>query len=124
MTVGRKWRILVRARVALERRMRDVDQWLDDLGLRQYARTFIENGVDRRALRHLTEQDLRDLGVLLGHRRVLLAAIAKLPEENADEAERRQFTVMFCDLVGSTAVSTGLDVEDYSEPIRPFPHAC
>ncbi len=51
--------------------MRDVEQWLDGLGLRQYARTFIENGVDRRALRHLTEQDLRDLGVLLGHRRIL-----------------------------------------------------
>src|SRR5258708_31248928 len=104
--------------------MRDVERWLNDLGLRQYAEAFVENGVDRRALRHLTEQDLRDLGVLLGHRRVLLAAIAKLPEENADEAERRQLTVMFCDLVGSTALSTQLDVEDYRELIRTFHDIC
>jgi len=118
--------------------MRDVEQWLDDLGLGQYARTFIENGVDRRALSHLTEQDLRDLDVLLGHRRILLAAIAKLPERDAsaaadtaeprpftaDEAERRQLTVMFCDLVGSTALSTQLDAEDYRELIRRFHDTC
>src|SRR5260370_29883556 len=118
--------------------MRDVERWLDDLGLRQYAQAFIENGVDGRALRHLTEQDLRDLGVLLGHRRILLAAIAKLVERDArdatdtvgsstltaNEAERRQLTVMFCDLVGSTALSTQLDVEDYRELIRRFHDTC
>jgi class 3 adenylate cyclase/tetratricopeptide (TPR) repeat protein len=116
----------------------DVEQWLDDLDLRQYAQTFVKNGVDSRALRYLTEQDLQDLGVLLGHRRILMAAIAKLAGQNAgvasdagepgasirDEAERRQLTVMFCDLVGSTALSTELDVEDYRELIRTFHDIC
>jgi class 3 adenylate cyclase len=116
----------------------DVEQWLDDLDLRQYAQTFVKNGVDSRALRYLTEQDLQDLGVLLGHRRILMAAIAKLAGQDAgvasdttepgastrDEAERRQLTVMFCDLVGSTALSTELDVEDYRELIRTFHDIC
>ena len=89
-------------------------------------------------LYHLTEQDLRDLGVLLGHRQVLLAAIAKLSDQDArgatahatsggfvgEEAERRQLTVMFCDLVGSTALSAQLDVEDYRDLIRTFHETC
>ena len=54
--------------------MSDVAQWLEDLGLGQYSSAFAENGVDFRSLPHLTEQDLKDLGVLLGHRRVLLTA--------------------------------------------------
>ena len=118
--------------------MPDVERWLGDLGLRQYAQAFLDNGVGWQALHHLTEQDLRDLGVLLGHRRVLLAAIAKLADQDArgaaahatsggfagEEAERRQLTVMFCDLVGSTALSAQLDVEDYRELIRTFHETC
>src|SRR6202043_2834272 len=120
------------------RRMPDVERWLGDLGLRQYAQAFLDNGVGWQALHHLTEQDLRDLGVLLGHRRVLLAAVAKLADQDArgaaahatsggfagEEAERRQLTVMFCDLVGSTALSAQLDVEDYRDLIRTFHETC
>ena len=86
----------------------------------------------------MTDQDLRDLGVLLGHRRILLAAIAKLikhdarmPADTAEphtftegEAERLQLTVMFCDLVGSTALSTQFDAEDYRELIRRLHDTC
>src|SRR5262245_9982994 len=111
--------------------MPDVEKWLDDLGLGQYRQTFVRNGVDRRALSYLTDQDLQGLGVLLGHRRILLAAIAKLAKQNAgvtsasmprhevpfDEAERRQLTVMFCDLLSSTALSSQLDPEDLREII-------
>src|SRR5260370_4342265 len=129
---------LLQPQAARERHVPDVEQWLDDLDLRQYAQTFVKNGVDSRALRYLTEQDLQDLGVLLGHRRILMGAIGKLAGQDAgvasdarepgastrDEAERRQLTVMFCDLVGSTALSTELDVEDYRELIRTFHDIC
>ena len=118
--------------------MPDVERWLGELGLRQYAQAFLDNGVDWQALHHLTEQDLRDLGVLLGHRQLLLAAIARLAGQQAraapapagsvgpagEEAERRQLTVMFCDLVGSTELSARLDVEDYRDLIRTFHETC
>src|SRR5215471_14426391 len=106
--------------------MQPIAAWLDKLGLGHYAQRFAENGIDLSDLRHLTDQDLKDIGVLLGHRRKMLAAIAELagavpatfqpaaaiePKPH-DAAERRQLTVMFCDLVGSTALSARLDPED------------
>ena len=104
-----------------------IAEWLESIGLGEYAQRFAENAIDRSTLRDLTEHDLKDLGVLLGHRRKLLRAIAELDEtipiapaspvtkperEPSDEAERRHLTVMFCDLVGSTALSVRLDPED------------
>ena len=104
--------------------MRTTAEWLASIGLSEYAQRFTENGIDLSTVRDLTEQDLKDLGVLLGHRRKLLRAIAEFDEgasapaetviepEPLDEAERRHLTVMFCDLVGSTALSARLDPED------------
>src|SRR6516164_5659078 len=107
--------------------MNGIAEWLESIGLTEYAQRFSENAVDFSTLRDLTDQDLKELGVLLGHRRKLLRAIAELdvtsaiattppptnPErEPLDEAERRHLTVMFCDLAGSTALSTRLDPED------------
>ncbi|NRP75007.1 hypothetical protein ILFOPFJJ_05930 [Ensifer psoraleae] len=105
-------------------RFMDVGAWLRELGLERYERSFRENEIDARSLPHLTAEDLKELGVtLVGHRRLLLDAIAALgktqpvdaaPEQTdiqeqqpvrspKGEAERRQLTVLFCDLVGSTA---------------------
>jgi SAM domain (Sterile alpha motif) len=94
--------------------VQEIAEWLDKLGMCEYAQRFAENGISVAALRHLTDQDLKDIGVLLGHRRVMLAAISKLagaapatPEPTVsaepkpqDTAERRQVTVMFSDLEG------------------------
>ncbi|MGA7334621.1 MAG: adenylate/guanylate cyclase domain-containing protein, partial [Pseudolabrys sp.] len=104
--------------------MTDIAEWLASIGLGEYAQRFAENAIDLSVVRDLTEQDLKELGVLLGHRRKMLRAIAELdgvapaPTETAtepvprDESERRHLTVMFCDLVGSTALSERLDPED------------
>src|SRR6202045_3053366 len=103
-----------------------IAEWLASLGLSEYAHRFAENGIDISVLRHVTDQDLKDIGVLLGHRRKILAAVGELagvvpamPGRNTateprrqDAAERRQLTVMLCDLVGSTALSARLDPED------------
>ncbi len=116
----------------------DIDAWLRGLGLEQYALAFRDNAVDGEVLRELTADDLKDLGVtLVGHRRKLVAAIAALrgdaPQTAADTepvavaisgaAERRQLTVMFCDLVGSTALSTRFDPEDLRELIGEYHRA-
>jgi hypothetical protein len=108
----------------------DVAAWLQSLGLERYVPAFRENDVDADVLRRLTTEDLRELGIAsIGHRRRLLDAIAALTEvalrptvvpaatmaaASSDAplhagAERRQLTVMFCDLVGSTALSARLD---------------
>ena len=104
--------------------MQSIAEWLASIGLEEYAERFNENAVDLAVLTDLTEQDFKDLGVKLGHRRKLLRAIAELdraaapPSEAArkpgqrEEAERRQLTIMFCDLVGSTALTAQLDPED------------
>jgi class 3 adenylate cyclase len=110
--------------------MQQIADWLEKLGMSEYSQRFAENGINFPALRHLTDQDLKDIGVLLGHRRIILAAIAELggaaattPEHPArepraqDTAERRQVTVMFSDLVGSTALSARMDPEDLREVI-------
>ena len=98
----------------------DVAEWLRGLGLGQYAPAFRDNDIDGEVLRRLTGEDLRELGVRsIGHRRRLLDAIASLGAAETlpapivtPGAERRQLTVMFCDLVGSTALSARLDPED------------
>jgi predicted ATPase/class 3 adenylate cyclase len=104
----------------------DIADWLHGLGLEQYAPAFAQNHIRPELLPSLTAEDLKDLGVTsVGHRRRLLEAIAALraPPSAAvettvreapirPEAERRQVTVMFCDLVGSTALSDRLDPED------------
>jgi class 3 adenylate cyclase len=106
--------------------MQQIAEWLEKLGLGQYAQRFAENEIDISVLRHLSDQDLKDIGVPLGHRRKMLAAIGELagaalaPPQPAtatepkpqDTAERRQVTVMFSDLVGSTALSARMDPED------------
>ena len=111
--------------------MQQIANWLEKLGMSEYAQRFVENDVDTTVLRHLTDQDLKDLGVSLGHRRKMLAAFAELPGaiqskpepvssvelKPQDIAERRQVTVMFSDLVGSTALSARMDPEDLREVI-------
>ncbi len=116
----------------------DIAEWLRGLGLVRYEPAFRENEIDSAVLPSLTAEDLRDLGVtLVGHRRRLLEAIAALRAEApaatetaaardamaAGDAERRQLTVMFCDLVGSTALSTRLDPEDLREVIGAYHRA-
>jgi len=116
----------------------DVADWLRRLGLEQYARAFADNDIDGEILPELTADDLIGLGVTsIGHRRRLLAAIAALrgdvPQAATDtaaaavavsgEAERRQLTVMFCDLVGSTPLSVRFDPEDLREVIGAY-HRC
>jgi class 3 adenylate cyclase/predicted ATPase len=111
----------------------DIAAWLHSLGMQQYEEAFRDNAIDAAVLPELTADDLKDLGVsLVGHRRKLLAAIAALRNEvgpvleaavAAQAAERRQLTVMFCDLVGSTALSTRLDPEDLREVIGAYHHA-
>jgi class 3 adenylate cyclase/predicted ATPase len=113
----------------------DIATWLHDLGLEQYEEAFRDNAIDAAILPELTAEDLRDLGVsLVGHRRKLLAAIAALRNEgrpapkrsevvDTATAERRQLTVMFCDLVGSTALSARLDPEDLRDVIAAYHRA-
>jgi class 3 adenylate cyclase len=115
--------------------MTGISEWLTSIGLGEYAQRFGENAIDLSVVRDLTEQDLKDLGVLLGHRRKMLRAIAEfkgdvLPTPGTgakptprDGAERRQLTVMFCDLVGSSALSARLDPEDLRAVIGAY-HAC
>jgi class 3 adenylate cyclase/predicted ATPase len=108
----------------------DVIAWLSRLGLEQYEQAFRENDVDAEVLPELTADDLIDLGVTsIGHRRKMLAAIALIRDKRppvskeSSSAERRQLTVMFCDLVGSTALSTRFDPEDMREIIAAYHRA-
>jgi class 3 adenylate cyclase len=117
--------------------MQQIADWLGKLGLGQYAQRFAENDINFSILSDLTDQDLKEIGVSsLGHRRQLLRAIAELRgvEKGApkappppaiavtpqDTAERRQVTVMFSDLVGSTALSARMDPEDLREVISAY----
>jgi class 3 adenylate cyclase len=117
----------------------DIAAWLRGLGLEQYAPAFRDNDVDSEVLPQLTVDDLISIGVTsVGHRRKLLAAIALLgasaaattmptaPVSDASaraEAERRQLSVMFCDLVGSTPLSTRFDPENLREIVGAY-HRC
>ena len=116
----------------------DIGGWLRSLGLERYEAAFRENEIDDTVLPSLTAEDLKDLGVgIVGHRRKLLDAIAvlgayasakaptaeapsTLPKPAQDTAERRQVTVMFSDLVGSTALSARMDPEDLREVISAY----
>jgi class 3 adenylate cyclase len=118
----------------------DVGNWLRSLGLERYEAAFRENEITENVLPNLTAEDMRELGVAaLGHRRTLLDAIAVLrhakaakpasadgevnlpaPSIHPKDAERRQVTVMFSDLVGSTAMSTRMDPEDLREVISTY----
>ena len=119
----------------------DVAVWLRSLGLERYEAAFRENEISERVLPSLTQEDLKEIGVgPVGHRRMLLEAIAALradtgdnaPSANSpvvssalkvspeDRAERRQVTVMFSDLVGSTALSARMDPEDLREVISSY----
>ena len=109
----------------------DIATWLHGLGLQQYEPAFRENAIDASLLPELTAEDLRDIGVnLVGHRRKLLAAISSLRSGVASgsaasptSGERRQLTVMFCDLVGSTALSVRRDPEDLRDLIAAYHRA-
>jgi class 3 adenylate cyclase len=119
----------------------DVEEWLRSLGLGRYEAAFRENEIDETVLPSLTHETLKELGVIaVGHRLKLLDAIAalrpdgsaKAPSADAapsaaapsvspeDRAERRQVTVMFSDLVGSTALSARMDPEDLREVISAY----
>src|SRR5215475_9609625 len=119
--------------------MQQIADWLERLGLGQYAPRFAENDIDFEVLSDLTDQDLEKIGVAsVGHRRKLLRAIANLKDletitpavaiaaappaipRAADTGERRQVTVMFSDLVGSTALSARMDPEDLRELISAY----
>ena len=112
--------------------MQRIADWLEKLGMSEYAQRFAENRIDFSVLRDLTDQDLKDLGVVLGDHRKMLRAIGELepPAVAAtatankptpqDTAERRQVTVMFSDLVGSTALSVRMDPEDLREVISAY----
>ena len=119
----------------------DVVVWLRSLGLGKYEAAFRENDIDETVLQNLTAEDLKELGVTaIGHRRKLLDAIAAVRNDTSaqgpssdlktapvatnappeDRAERRQVTVMFSDLVGSTALSARMDPEDLREVISTY----
>ncbi len=132
--------------------MREVAEWLEQLGMTEYAQRFAENRIDFSVLRDLTDQDLKELDIVLGDRRRILRAIAALggsspaaasgniaaaaeqgtpapakatppaPAASATETggERRYLTVMFCDLVGSTAISAQLDVEEWRDLVGAY----
>ncbi len=117
----------------------DIGRWLEDLGLSKYADAFAENEIDSTVLPDLSEADFEKIGIPMGPRKKMLRAIKKLnvaaqgTESTVEarvgravsaEAERRQLTVMFCDLAGSTALSERLDPEDLREVLRAYQENC
>jgi class 3 adenylate cyclase/predicted ATPase len=124
--------------------MENLSAWLERLGLERYESVFAANDVDFDVLLMLSEKDLQDLGLSLGHRKKLLKALSELdapaasggqasvapplptrtvaspPQGGANGVERRKITVMFCDLAGSTALSQRLDPEDLREVMRRY----
>jgi class 3 adenylate cyclase len=117
--------------------MVDVSRWLAEQGLGHHATAFAQNGIAGDILHELTDPDLKELGLNLGDRKRLLKAIAALPAAGlardkaeaagrtappleARDAERRQLTVMFVDLVGSTALSAKLDPEEMRDVLRAY----
>ncbi len=122
----------------------DVGEWLRGIGLGHYEAAFRDNDIDCELLASLTADDLKDIGItIVGHRRKILTAIAQLAPAAADSStvaeveppasavqpirtapERRQLTVLFCDLAGSTAMSARLDPEDMREVIRGYQDVC
>ena len=123
-----------------QHKLETVEQWLQRHGLGDYISVFSDQQIDGEVLGELTDADLKELGIPLGPRKKLLKAIAELnsdelaaaeldnktttaPAESSD-AERRHLTVMFCDLVGSTALSLRFDPEDLSDIVRSYQDTC
>jgi class 3 adenylate cyclase/tetratricopeptide (TPR) repeat protein len=111
--------------------MTGLGPWLQQLGLEQYADLFAIHGVDMEVLSGLTDRDLKELGLPLGPRRIILRTIAKSIEGSASgetilprAAEIRQLTLLFCDLIGSTGLSVRLDPEDLRDVIGAYQQAC
>ena len=115
--------------------MQGIADWLASIGLNEYAQRFAENAIDVSDLHRLTEQDLQNLGIPAQHRRQILNAITQLGGTVAEvptaadvsqhnDAERRQLTIMFCDLVGSTALSERLDPEDLRSLLHAYRTLC
>jgi class 3 adenylate cyclase len=121
----------------------NVREWLEANGFARFADTFEENEIDGEALLELTEEHLKDFGIALGPRLKLLTAIESLRRTSNEEApapvqtrkpgslrqrmpeaERRQLTVLFCDLVGSTELAARLDPEDMAAVIRAYQGCC
>jgi class 3 adenylate cyclase len=126
--------------------VQEIVDWLEKLGMSEYAQRFAENKIDVSVLRHITDQDLKDIGVALGHRRKMLAAIAQLDDTSIAEGpvpapgflkpqppatstfppireaagERRHVTVMFCDLVDSTGIAAKLDAEEWRDLVGAY----
>ena len=129
--------------------MQQIADWLQTLGMSEYAERFAESDIDTSVLRDLTDQDLKELGVSLGHRRKMLRAIAELsdrptaivtnvpavaspamgtaptrtptvPPPQEAIGERRYLTVMFCDLVGSTGIAAQLDAEEWRDLVGSY----
>ena len=128
--------------------MRSIEDWLNGLGLGKYSKVFAENDVDLRALPHLNSNDLQELGVSLGHRKVMLAAIAELRHDETGVLERkserpgsigdregeasgvkalgepgpdlRLLSVLFCDMVESTSLSARLNAEEMHDLISAY----
>src|SRR5215204_4688336 len=115
----------------------DVSAWQRNLGLERYEPAFRDNAIDADMLPELTDEHLKELGLPLGHRLKLLKAVAVLRQgpaqsaavapsaepsaaRNIAEGERRQLTVMFADLVGSTALSAALDPEEMRDVVRAY----
>jgi class 3 adenylate cyclase len=113
--------------------MQQIADWLENLGMSEYVQCFVENRIDFSVLPDLTDQHLKDLGLPLGDRLKILRAIRELsktgseppqPEPRSqDTAERRQVTVMFCDLVGSTALSARWTLKTSARSFRPIKSA-
>src|SRR6516165_4947246 len=113
--------------------MSEIRKWLESIGLRQYADAFEANDIDMELLRKVDDQTLKDIGMSsAGNRLRVRSAIAELSpsdagpssEDSRATAERRQLTVMFCDLVGSTALSARLDPEDLRGIIGAYHRCC
>ena len=120
--------------------MPDIELWLKNIGLEKYAEVFARHDIDLDVAPSLSEQDLEKLGLSLGHRRKFLAAVAKLraggsqttdhptqadaPRPEAAGIERRQVTVVFSDLVGSTALTSQLDPEDMDRLLQEYRKVC
>jgi len=119
---------------------RDIGVWLEELGLGQYAGAFVDNDIELEVLPELSDGDLKELGLSLGHRRKLMKAIASMPAAELREAtaevqakprraggrnraERRQLTVLFSDLVSSTTLSQRLDPEEMRDVLRAYQNA-
>jgi class 3 adenylate cyclase/tetratricopeptide (TPR) repeat protein len=110
-------------------------EWLQSMGLEVYVETFEKHDVSFQVLRHLSDADLKEIGVSLGHRRILMGAVRQMQASRvagtldslragSEQGERRQITVMFCDQVGSTEMSAQLDLDDLRAVMHAYYTSC